>query len=184
MLTFIKAGERHPVIWPPVSKGPVEMPAGRRQCGAIGGVIAPFSEPARKMCRIAPGVVVIGITAECPIRVLHAQQPPNRTLGGNAHVLVTRLTMPCRQSMQYLTGIEGRWGNPVMGDLEPREAAFRQLHGQQELHCPFGAFVEPGLRQNPAQGEKGRYDVARCSRIRAGPSASELVTPADPAVRL
>src|SRR5262249_12557137 len=101
----------------------------------------------------------------CSIRVLHAHEPPRRAFRGNMHLLVARVAMPRRQSMQYLTGVKGRWGDPVVGDLEPRKAAFRPLHRQKELHCPLGAFPEAGMWQGTAQGEEGWYDVARGFRV-------------------
>jgi hypothetical protein len=46
VLVFVETGENNPVVGPAVSERPVEVPTSCRQCRAIGGVIAPFGEPA------------------------------------------------------------------------------------------------------------------------------------------
>lgn len=184
MLLLVKAGLGNPVIGLPVSEHPIEVPAGRRQCGTIAAVIAPFGEPAGQICRISARHIVIGVAAECSIRALDAQQPPHRAIGCNAHLLIACLAVPSRQSMEYLAGIECRRGAPVVGDFEPRKAALGQLHGQQELHRPFGAVAETVLRQSAAQGEKGRHDVAGRFGIGRSPSAIEPVAAGNPAIRL
>jgi hypothetical protein len=99
VLFFVEAGESNPAVGPAVSEGPVEVPTGCRQCRAIGDVIAPFGESACQIGRISADAILISITAERPIRVLQAQQPLHRALGGNAHLLVTCLAMPRRQSV-------------------------------------------------------------------------------------
>src|SRR5215831_1589527 len=105
-------------------------------------------------------------------------------MGGNPYLLVGGLAMPGRQSMEYLTGIEGRRGDPIVGNLETRKAPVRQLDGQQESYCLVGTFAKTALRQCLAQGEESRDDIARCFRVGGGPSAIELVPTGDAAVRL
>src|SRR6516162_5289983 len=105
-------------------------------------------------------------------------------MGGNPHLLFGCLAMPGRQSMKYLTGIEGRRGDPIVGNLETRKAAVRQLDGQQESYCLVGTFPKTALRQCLAQGEESRDDIARCFRVGGGPPAIELVPTSNAAVRL
>src|SRR5215469_14541455 len=167
-----------------MTKRPVEMPRGRRQCFTVGRIISPFGKPARQIGGIGRGEFFIEMPAKRSVRVLYVQQPACRAIGGNAHVVVVGFAVPCSQPMQYLSGVERRRGGAVIGDLEPRKRAVRQLYGQQESYRPLGALVEPGTRQGAAQGEKGRYDIPGSFRVGRRPPAIEPVAAGNTAVRL
>src|SRR5690242_10847984 len=147
MLGGVEAGDADPIVGAPVLQDPVEMAMGRGRCRTVGGMVAPFGEPAAQMRRVGARDILVDVLADGPVSSLKADQPFRRAFRRAPCRLVARLTVPGRQSMENLGGVESGRLRAVFCNLQPWKSAFRKLHRQQEADRPLGSLAKAVFRQ-------------------------------------
>ena len=84
--------------------------------------------------------------------------------------------------MNDLRRVERRWAGPVVRNLEPREAAVRELQVQEEIYRRLGAGDEAVITELLCEVQVGGYYVTSGFRVGGCPTFSEVVPTANTAI--